>query len=280
MAQHSYILKHVRKPVFTLFASVFLFSHCLAAQTNPGHHPQIMIVGISHLVARQDLHNFDLGDPMSQKMQTQIADAMQRLLKFAPTKVMIEAEYSNQSIRQQYQDYLRGGFKLGPNENYQYGFRLAALAGNKAIYPIDAQGFPFEFEKLQEFAKAHGQQGTIDEANAETFGKFQAGMNKAMSTGQLLAVLRFLNSPEAFRENEAWYLVVDKIGSGDEYPGADLVSNWWARNLHIFSNVLRSLDSPDDRVVLFIGQGHAAILRNFVMNSPELELVDPQPFLK
>lgn len=280
MVRHAHNLKRFPKPASALFASIFLFSHCLIAQTNPGHHAQIMIVGISHLVARQDLHNFDLGDPMSAKMQAQIADAMQRLLKFAPTKVMIEAEYGNQSIRQQYQDYLRGDFKLGPNENYQYGFRLAALAGNKAIYPIDAQGFPFEFEKVQAFAKAHGQQGTIDEANGETFDKFQAGMNKAMATGQLLAVLRFLNSPEAFRENEGWYLVVDKIGSGDEYPGADLVSSWWARNLHIFSNVLRSVDSPQDRIVLFIGQGHAAILRNFVMNSPELELVDPEPFLK
>ncbi len=239
-----------------------------------------MIVGISHLVARQDLHNFDLGDPMSPRMQTQIADVMQRLLKFAPTKVMIEAEYKDETIRRQYQDYLAGKFKLGPNEDYQYGFRLAATAGNKSIYPIDARGFPFEYEKLKAFAAAHGQQSVIGAANSETFGKLQAGMEKALATGSLLDTFRFLNSDEALRENEGWYLVIDKIGDGNDYPGADLASNWWARNLHIFANIRRTVNAPNDRVVIFIGQGHAAILRDFVNASPDLEMVDPEQYLK
>ncbi|MGB7554813.1 MAG: DUF5694 domain-containing protein [Candidatus Korobacteraceae bacterium] len=216
---------------------------------------------------------------MSAKMQAQIAAVTQRLLKFAPNKVMIEAEYQNQTIRQQYQDYVAGKFALGPNENFQYGFRLAAMAGNKAIYPIDVQGFPFEYEKLQAFAKAHGQESIMGAADSETFGKFQAGMDAAMRTGRLLDVLRFLNSREALRENEGWYLMIDRIGAGDDYPGADLVSNWWARNLHIFANVLRTIE-PDDRVVLFIGQGHAAILRSFIEDSPAVELVDPEEYLK
>jgi len=258
----------------------FAASGSAQSPSQESRRSKVMIVGISHLVAKQDLHNFDLGDPMSPKMQTQIADVMRHLVLFRPTKVTIEAEFSNQIIRQEYLDYLAGKFRLGPNENYQYGFRLAWLAHNKAIYPVDAQGFPFEFEKMQTFAKSHGQQSILDSANAENFAGFQKGMDAAIRTGDLLTILRFLNTPDALRENEGWYLVVDKIGAGAEYPGADLVSNWWARNLHIFANLLRSIDSPDDRVVMFIGQGHAAILRQFVKDSPDLELIDPGEYLK
>ncbi|WP_414648582.1 DUF5694 domain-containing protein [Edaphobacter sp.] len=32
--------------------------------------------------------------------------------------------------------------------------------------------------------------------------------------------------------------------------------------------------------MIFIGQGHAAILRNFVKDSPDLEMVDPEQYLK
>ncbi len=115
-------------------------------------------------------------------------------------------------------------------------------------------------------------------ADSETFGKFQAGMDAAMRTGRLLDVLRFLNSREALRENKGVFMI-DRIGAGDDYPGADLVSNWWARNLHIFANMLRTIE-PDDRVVLFIGQGHAAILRSFIEDSPAVELVTQEEYLK
>lgn len=268
-------------PAVSVIVTLVLASTAFAQSASPNHRrAKVMIVGISHLVARQDLHNFDLGDPMSARMQKQIADAMQHLLRFQPTKVAIEAEFSNQKIRQEYLDYLGGKFTLGPNENYQYGFRLASLAHDKAIYPVDAQGFPFEYEKVEAFAKAHGQQSVLDSANAKNFEPFQKTMDAAIHTGDLLTILRFLNSSEALRENEGWYLVVDKIGAGDDYPGADLVSNWWARNLHIFANLLRSIDSADDRIVVFIGQGHAAILRHFVEDSPDLELIDPEKYLK
>lgn len=77
-------------PVLCVMALLMLAASAFAqSPSQESHRTKVMIVGISHLVAKQDLHNFDLGDPMSPKMQTQIADVMQHLLSFHPTKVRV-----------------------------------------------------------------------------------------------------------------------------------------------------------------------------------------------
>lgn len=240
--------------------------------------PQVMIVGVLHLQAHQDLHNVDLGDPLSPVRQKQIAQVAQRLLAFHPTKVMIEAQEENGKFEQRYRDYLRGAYTLGPNENDQFGLRLARLAGNKSIFPIDVP-YPFDYEKLQAYAKAHDEQSILDRADAANFGNLLKQVNARTRSGTILDLLRFINTPKALDENIGWYLAIDRIGSANDFAGSDLCSQWWTRNLRIFSNIARQVDA-NDRAIVFIGQGHAAILRNFVRQSPEMQFVDPEDFLK
>ena len=76
------------------------------------------------------------------------------------------------------------------------------------------------------------------------------------------------------------YLVLDRIGGSNEYPGADVVSRWYATNLHIFANLMRLITSPDDRVLVIYGQAHVKLLRSFVKGSPDLQFNDPLSVLK
>ncbi|MBV9973459.1 MAG: hypothetical protein JO135_09000, partial [Candidatus Eremiobacteraeota bacterium] len=47
---------------------------------------QLMIVGVSHLVARHDVHNSVFADsPLSQKRQGEIASVVNHLARFRPT---------------------------------------------------------------------------------------------------------------------------------------------------------------------------------------------------
>lgn len=69
-------------------------------------------------------------------------------------------------------------------------------------------------------------------------------------------------------------------GGGNEYPGAEAVSEWYGSNLHIFANLMRLIKSPEDRVLVIYGQGHAKLLRSFVEDSPDLQFVDPLTVLK
>jgi hypothetical protein len=51
------------------------------------------------------------------------------------------------------------------------------------------------------------------------------------------------------------------------YVRADLVTNWYKRNLRILTNLNRVTEVGKDRVLLLIGSGHLAILRQLANDS-------------
>lgn len=239
----------------------------------------IMIVGLAHLVAHNDIHNSNFDDPLSPKRQAQIIAAMDRLAPFHPTKVLVEGKYGDPIWAERYQQYLNGTLTLGANEIYQFGFRLAAMAHDKSIYPIDTvQDFPFDFDGVTAAAKKYGQTKILSDGDASEAQRLQAE-DSLVKSGTILQLLAYLNRPDIIDNNVPWYMYIDRIGADKDYPGADLVSSWYARNLHMFANIIRIIDSPDDRVVIFVGAGHINQLRDYVRHSPDLQLVDPELYL-
>lgn len=65
----------------------------------------------------------------------QIQDAMDHIARFRPTVVMLEAPFGSTVIASRYRAYLAGQYTLGPNEVYQFGFRLARIAGAQSVFP-------------------------------------------------------------------------------------------------------------------------------------------------
>ena len=105
-------------------------------------------------------------------------------------------------------------------------------------------------------------------------------LDDVLAHGTMLDGLRFVNSERAIELNASTYFVLDRIGEGNEYPGADVVSQWFGSNLHIFANLTRLITSPDDRILVIYGQGHAKLLHSFIQGSPDLQMVDPLTVLK
>ena len=62
------------------------------------------------------------------------------------------------------------------------------------------------------------------------------------------------------------------LGENGDWAGADLLADWYRRNARIFTNVMRIVDSPDERVLVIIGSGHLGLLREAVSNDPTLRL--------
>jgi hypothetical protein len=61
----------------------------------------------------------------------------------------------------------------------------------------------------------------------------------------------------------------------DNERGVDILSSWWYnRNLRIFRKLQLITESPNDRILLIFGNGHAAVLRQFLEASPEYEFVE------
>jgi hypothetical protein len=48
----------------------------------------------------------------------------------------------------------------------------------------------------------------------------------------------------------------------------------------MFANIAALAERPDDRIFVLVGASHRPLLRQFVLDSPHLELVDPLPYLR
>lgn len=242
---------------------------------------RVMVLGVPHLVARNDIHNSTFqDDPLSEKRQAQIADVVQRLARFRPTKVLIEAPMADPVFETRYKSYLSMQFTLPANEIYQFGFRIAAAAGDQAVYPIDTDGPALIDEhsasgkRIMDFLKAH-----FSNVPDAPFEAFLARTDMLERSGTYLELLRYLNTDAAVRANASVYSVMDGMGRDADFAGSAYVSQWYARNAYIFSNILGVI-RPGDRALVIMGQGHEYLLREFVRLNPTLADVDPLGYLR
>jgi hypothetical protein len=239
-----------------------------------------MIVGVAHLVSRRDVHNSTFQDsPLSPARQAQIAEVVRKLAQFHPTKVLIEKAMGDTVVLSQYRRFRAGQFQLEADERYQFGFKLAASAGDSAIYPINTFG-----PQLIDDSSASGKKiaafldANFPNISTPAFKGFLARTDSLELHGTYLNLLRYMNTDAAIRANASVYSVLVGMGREADSAGSAYVSQWYARNCYIFSNML-SVIRPGDRVVVFYGQGHEYLLRELVRLNPTLVSVDPLDFL-
>ena len=241
---------------------------------------QLLILGIAHLEAKRDIHNSTFTDsPLSPKRQAQVQTIVERLARFHPTKVLIETPYGDPVWNQRYRKYLAGKFTLGASEVYQFGFKLAARAGDDSIYPIDTWGPTIvdddsaSGKRMNAYLKAH-----FNSVKDPVFDAYSAKDDAVERNGSYLDVLRFLNTESAVRANASWYPVFAGMGRQADGAGASYVAQWYTRNVYIFSNIL-SVIRPGDRVVVIIGQGHKYLLSELAKLDPNIDYIDVLDYL-
>lgn len=238
---------------------------------------QVMVLGMFHFTSKNDAHNLDVDDMLSPKRQTEIADVVAHLKAFNPTKIVIEAASDDVKKNGQYADYLADKYTLSGNEVDQIGFRLAKELKHPQLYPVDLKT-SFNYDELMQYAKENNQ-SNITSRSEGIIKTFVGEINELQKRGTVIEVLRAINTERLINANHQTYLVINAVGKGSNYTGADLVGDWYKRNLLIFANVQRLIESPQDRVLIIYGQGHAKLLRQFIQDSPDMELVEVSKYL-
>ena len=238
--------------------------------------PQVMILGTYHFAnPKADLIKTELDDHMSPKRQNEIAEVVALLAKYKPTKIMVERPPED-GANDRYHSYLEGNYTLAINEIDQIGMRLAKQMGNKDIFPIDYRS-DMDFDPVFAFAKEKN-----DQAFFSYFESAKADVEK-MLNGLPMHTVRenylTMNSPESLHQAMEFYVRLLRLNDGKNYPGADLLAGWYSRNLRIYGNMAKVVE-PGDRVLVIFGQGHAPILRQLVVDGGDMELVEPNQFLK
>jgi hypothetical protein len=246
-----------------------------ASQQSPPKTPtaraEVLVLGVYHMAnPGRDIFNTRADDVLAPKRQAEIAQVIAVLTKFRPTKIAIEAGSDNDAITRRYADYLSGKHELSRNETEQLGFRLAKEVGHRTVYPVDTDG-EFPHPRLVDYAKAHGRTKEFDGLMGE-IGDWVKATNAYLASHTVLETLLYMNADEHVAEDVGFYYRQAHFGEPWNWAGADLVADWFRRNIRIYSNIVRLIESPDERVLVIYGAGHLGWLRQNVANDPTLRL--------
>jgi hypothetical protein len=218
----------------------------------------------------RDVHNMQADDVLSPKRQQEMTQLIEVLKKFHPTKIAIEAELGSDRVTQQYSDYLAGKYTLTRNEVHQIGYRLAKELGHRAIYPVDEEG-DFPYKRLMNYAKANGMGEKFDRMEASV-GAMVKEQNDFLLSHTVLEMLEYMNSDAMAAKGVATYYAYLPYGDPYDPAGADLLAAWFQRNIRIYSNIVKLIDSPNDKVLVIYGAGHLGWLQQDVANDATVKL--------
>jgi hypothetical protein len=244
---------------------------------SPAPRAQVIVLGTYHMDnPGQDYANATADDVLAPHRQAEMAALAQALAEFRPTRIAIEAEPRHDSLfNARYHAYRQGEHALTRDEREQIGFRLAGMLGHDRVYPVDYR-MDMDVGGVMQYAAQNGQ-GELAQRMGSTIQALVAEMNARMATTPIGAILAEANSARA-DSMHGWYLVMATVGRDTTYKGAAEVAGWYTRNLHIFANIAR-VAQPGERVLVIMGSGHGTLLRQFVDESPDLDLVPAEPLL-
>lgn len=254
-----------------LFA-VILLSFPLIITYSQSSKTKVLVLGTYHMGnPGLDAFNMKADDVTAPKRQKEIEEFTQLLATFKPTIICTEVKLYNQAkLDENYQAYLSGKAELRKNELDQVAFRLGKKLGHTKLYAIDADA-PFEMDTVVKTAQKY--QFTKFMELLQKMPGFMQEENKKLYESTVTQFFQYLNSDDYNRLSHGFYLDMAVIGKDNNYAGADLVADWYKRNLRIYKNLMALPLKPEDRVLILYGAGHSKILQDLVDDSSGLELV-------
>ena len=264
--------------VLTLWALTAL--PVLSQQEKPSTlaRAEVLVLGVYHMAnPGRDVFNIQVDDVLTPKRQAEIAQVIAVLKEFRPTKVAVEAGFHSRVV-ERYAGYVAGRHELTRNETQQLGFRLAKELGHETVYPVDVDG-DFPYLRLVKYAKATGRE-TEFTANREEVGAAVERKSEYFASHTTLENLLYINSDESSARGVAGYFELAEWGEPWDWAGADLVSDWFRRNMRIYTNIVQLVDSPNERVLVITGFGHLGWLQYPFDSNPNFRLRKLAEFAK
>jgi hypothetical protein len=218
----------------------------------------------------RDVFNMEADDVLEPKRQREISQLIEMLKRFRPTKIAIESNAWSKRRTDEYASYVAGKHVLTSNEIEQIGFRLAKELGHKNIYPVDVDG-DFPMGRVTNYAKANGRKAELDAAMAG-WGALVKEQGEFLRTHTVLETLEYMNADVRATRDVGLYYSIVRYGDAGDSAGADLLASWYQRNIRIYQNIVRLIDSPNERILVVYGAGHLGWLRQNVENDPSVKL--------
>ncbi len=267
----------VRAPmILALACSTLSPLHAQQARGAPTARPQVLVLGTYHMSGSSDYIQTSTDDVLAPRRQREIEALVGALAAFRPTKIMVEAPLARDSaLNVRYRRYVAGQDTLQRDEIDQIGFRLAKRLGHSRVYAIDYSQDE-NIGRVVGWAAQHGDTAFVN--GVQRFASRIKAQSDSLPGLTITEYLRRLNSPAEDALGQSAYLRMARVGRDTAYVGADVVAGRYARNLKIFANMAR-LTEQGDRVLIIYGASHGKLLRDFVRESADLDLIDVGRYL-
>jgi hypothetical protein len=271
----------------------FLVTAPAFAQTKQS---DILLLGTFHFHnPGADIAKTKTFDVMTPKVQAELENITRKISVFHPDKIFVEWPWDEQKeLDELYQAYLgpnyeqyvatkyaknRHNFYL-KNEIIQLAFRAGKKAKLTRIYALDYNKTNFPFDSVMKSMQAAKQTDLIQKSQ-DAIKHYEASQNKKLETYTLTQLLLDANSKEELALNKGLYLeILNRAGSPDNFAGAFLVSEWYRRNLYMYSLMQKNMTDQDSKALILVGSGHAAMMQEFIAADRQFRLKELKDVLK
>jgi hypothetical protein len=262
-----------------LLTSMFVMSMAPVQEQTRQKSAQIMVLGSYHMAnPGADVFNLQADDVLAPKRQAEMQELVNKLAKFKPTKIVVEVDSNYDSIfNVRYRNYVKGGYALKQNESEQIGFRLAKQLGHTNIHCVDEPG-KFDFNSVMQFGMANGMGQDLQTMMGMVQEHIKAE-NTRLAQSTIGAFLKEMNRPEVHLQGLDWYMKLLNISKKGEFPGPELVTDVYERNLKIMSNIFRLKENEQERILVIYGNGHSSFFKSILLGSQEFEWIDVYEYL-
>ena len=171
----------------------------------------------------------------------------------------LRLENTDDELYRNHSQYIERFIRIGTFGDSELDVQLESdLEGKEVALVGDFSGFPVD--RLEEILRGSGV-AVVDELGPSTdylvtgASPGDAGERAQEHGAQAMDIQEFV--PYALEEADLY------VGFPDGRIGADLVGEWYKRNLRTFANILEDIEPDTERVFVMIGSGHVWTLRQF-----------------
>jgi len=244
----------------------------ITIEKNNSNKIKVLNFGTAHLSSTSDANSsmINLEDP---KEKADLEKMVRKIAEFKPTVILLELEpKKNEYIKETFAEY-----KIDQKERLNYsdelnsiGLEVGRLSETERIYGIDSQ-IDFDYPSLIELAN----QTKTDSLFVTKMMDYYKKLNSLKLKEQFIE----MNTKESKMKTFDFYNFLATQHSENNYEGAKVISEFYERNLRMYSNLNDLKLSKNDRVFILAGATHTAYLDIFIGNSEKFILENPLKYI-
>lgn len=274
-----------RIKTITIITLCTLLSCCQTPKTekpkeiNNRNQKELLLIGTFHYNnPGADVAKTKSFDILSEEAQNVLKQISSKIKRYNPTKIFVEWSYDEQNeLDSLYSLYRANSYFTNDslsdfylkNEIFQLAFRVAKYNNMEKVYGID-YSTPFPFEEVMKDIENANQPKLMSEIQ-NGISKFTTDFDDKIESGTSLAELTYhLNSPSMRKfSNEFHNNLMLLAGNINDFNEPLLTSEWFKRNLYMWSLIQKNTTNSDERIMVLVGASHAAMFELFVRENDD-----------